>query len=268
MIIDNNTKVLITGATSKLGFSLIEQLVEHKASIFASAKDKNSLQKIKDHFSKKISVETFLCDLTSQNQTEKLSEWMIEKNIDLLINNAGMGLYGPVIMHTIDEQLNIVRVNIDALTQLCLHFAKSKFDSRQKGVILNISSATDRLIFPTFSLYSSSKAYITHFSLSLHEELKSYGIKVLTASPGQIETDFQSKTSKGFYNKKKFWSISPERVSKQILKQIKKEIPYQCFPYWTKIFRTFFVMLGRTLTSKILKKTIKNRFINSKFFIC
>lgn len=256
MIIDSHTKILLTGATSKLGQAIALSCLKKGAKVFLSGKNENQLLKLKTEVFKDFQVEIFTCDLSCKKKRSDLIEWMHLSDIDLLINNAGLGLYGPAVKHKVEENLHIIDVNVNALVDLTLSYVKDRIHQQKKGLVLNISSATDTLIFPNFSVYSASKAFVTSFSKSLNYELSNSGIKILTASPGQIETDFKIKASKGFYSKAHKNALSPKKAAKYLIKQIYEERSYLCFPLKVKISRWF---LSFILCEKVMAKLLAYR---------
>lgn len=266
MILNETTRACITGATSKLALAIIQRLLDKGASVFATDLKDLELNKTKEFFSKEGHVETYTCNLSDDEQRKKLIKWMIENDINLVINNAGLGLYGPTFAHNTKDQLAIIDINVKALSDICLSYAQDRIEKKKTGLILNISSATDSLIFPTFSIYTATKAYTTSLSQSLNGEFKEHGIKVLTSSPGTINTDFRIHASKGYYtqfNSKLLClanALSPSAAAKYIINQIEKEKSYLCFPFTTKLLRKLLKLMGKRFESNFLKKTLRRRF--------
>lgn len=200
---------LITGATSGIGEGLA-QLIESKG--IATLVTGRQVEKLASFKGKKI-----VCDLAGDR--EALKDFIRSEAPDLLVNNAGFGLYGKAIDQSIEEQLNMVEVNNKALLELTLEGAKALKAHGKRGVIMNISSAASFQPFPTSAVYAASKAFVTSLSQSLDEELMPDGIRVLTACPGKVATNFSKRASKG-QGKKVRQSMALDYAVEQIWRQI------------------------------------------------
>jgi short-subunit dehydrogenase len=110
-------------------------------------------------------------------------------SIDLLINNAGFGARGEFWKLPLDRQSEMLRLNVAALIELTHHVVPSMIERRRGGVI-NVSSMTGFQPIPYSALYAASKAFVTSFSMGLREELRPYGIPVVTLCPGGTRTSF------------------------------------------------------------------------------
>jgi short-subunit dehydrogenase len=110
---------------------------------------------------------------------------------DLLVNNAGVGLYGPVLGHAPERIASMLQLNIVALTELSLLLGRHMAE-RGSGAILNVSSTSSFQPDPWVAVYGASKAFVTSFSLALGEELAPRGVRVLTFCPGLTRTEFDA----------------------------------------------------------------------------
>ncbi|MBI2809858.1 MAG: SDR family NAD(P)-dependent oxidoreductase, partial [Candidatus Melainabacteria bacterium] len=176
---------LVTGASSGLGKALAYALAEQGIPLILVARNVSAIPK-----DLKVPVEIFACDLSDPKERRRLSERVRTIRPDLIINNAGFGLYGPVLSHTLDANAEMIRVNIDALLELTYEGAQALVAAGEKGTIVNISSAAAFTSYPTFAVYAASKAFVNNFSEGLEAELRPKGVRVLTVCPGPIATDF------------------------------------------------------------------------------
>jgi len=202
----------------------------------------------------------FPIDLSTKEGRKPLLNKISEKKPDLIINNAGVGLYGETLKHSIDEQLEIIEVNVNALVEITLHSAKTLIDAGKTGTILNISSAACFFPYPTFNIYAASKGFVTSFSLALDRELKGTGVRVLCACPGQIATNFRNRAAKGHPQTADRRTMSSEQAVCHLWKQIEKGKPLTIFGGKTRVMVWIARCLPRPILDKILMSGIKERF--------
>jgi short-subunit dehydrogenase len=255
-------KALITGGSSALGKALAKELLRcyPSLSLLLTGRDENKLRQIQQELAPH-QVDTLVLDLLQPQALHQLGTWIDENTPDLVINNAGIGLYGDALSHPIEEQLQILQLNAHALLKLSLQAAHSLHRAHQQGIILNISSAADALIYPTLSVYSASKAFVTSVSKSLDEELKPHGIRVLVSSPGQINTDFKKNASKGYFQSINPRALSPEQAAKHLLWQIHKRKKAYVFPMKVRLGRFLLLhFLPEAWRTYLLKRGLRNRY--------
>jgi short-subunit dehydrogenase len=111
--------------------------------------------------------------------------------VEYIVNNAGFGLFGCAIELDRAEQLNIIAVNIRAMTDLSLRFSDSLI--RHRGGILNVASIAGFLPGPGMAVYYASKAYVLSFTEALRQELASRGVRVTALCPGPVPSEFQAR---------------------------------------------------------------------------
>jgi short-subunit dehydrogenase len=130
-------------------------------------------------------------DLSAPGAAQRLVNDLDARGVatDLLVNNAGVGLYGAVLDHAPERVESMLRLNIVALTELALLLGR-RMARRGSGAILNVSSTSSLQPDPWVAVYGASKAYVTSFSLALGEELAPRGVRVLTFCPGLTRTEF------------------------------------------------------------------------------
>ena len=199
-------------------------------------------------------------DLQNPDQRRALCDLISSEKPDLIVNNAGLGFYGPATSHPIENQRAVIEVNALALTEITIHAAKTLKNCEMKGTILNIGSATALVRFPTFATYAASKRFVASISESLDSELKSEGIRVLCALPGQISTDFRMRASKGIPQKPSHLPITPEVAAKHLWKQIKKGKQLYIFDWRTRFMIWCSSICPKSMTSRLLRSSISNRY--------
>jgi short-subunit dehydrogenase len=175
---------IITGASKGIGLSIVKSLVDQDYKIYGFARSFPP-----NIFSHKNFIK-ISCDITN---TSKLLEEIdnIKKNehsIDLLINNAGVGEFGPHEQLNVIKLQNMIRTNFEApiiLSQSLLRNLKAS-----KGTIITISSVTGKKVSTHGCAYGATKAGISHFYTSLFEEIRKTGVKVTTIHPDMTKTSF------------------------------------------------------------------------------
>lgn len=250
---------LITGATSGIGEALARKLAKEKVALFLTGRSHERLQELKEELGQQVAVSTETADLAVQEEREKIIQWIRRAKPDLVINNAGVGLYGSIAETEKEEQLNVVEVNVMALTELTIETVKTFVQANKKGVILNVSSVAGFTPFPCFATYAASKAYVNSFSRAVDIEVQPLGIRVLTTCPGMVDTQFGKRASHGEYQSTQN-KMTPTFAAEEIWKQIQKEKQLYIFNFRYRIgtFLLRFLSSHRWLLRR-LQKVIKDR---------
>jgi len=256
---------LITGATSGIGKALSVALANEKVSLILTGRDQSQLSQLASYLRPHVNV-TFICaDLMNQNDLEKLKNLINEKTPDLVINSAGIGLYGDALTYETYSQLKILDVNARALTEITLEAARSLKSKNKKGTILNISSAASFFTFPSFSLYAASKAYVNSFSQSLDAELRKDKIRVFVACPGQVDTNFGKNAGRTNPKKSSKYPMNPQEAAKELIYQLKYDIPVHIFDWRTRYLIFISKWLPKKIIQRILRKSVLSRIDKRPF---
>ena len=185
---------LITGASGGVGKEAATILAEKRWNVVLVARSQDKLEQLKNELTEKIGIEVkiFPCDLSKDDAAHNVFNFCESEGIkiDLLVNNAGCGLYGPSI-ELGDKTLGMLKLNIMTLTQMCTIFGKDMAE-RKSGSILNIGSIAGNQPTPQFASYAASKSYVLNYSLALRHELSAYGVNVTCVQPGYIRTQFDN----------------------------------------------------------------------------
>lgn len=182
--------VLITGASSGLGKEMTLYLSSLGNKIYAVSRDKKKLDKIYHHYD---NIETLEFDLRNYDSCLKLYNKLKNKNIDILINNAGFGDSGNFSKTSLTKELDMIDLNIKAYHILTKLFLKD-FIKKDKGRILNIASMAGFMPGPYMATYYATKSYILNLSLAIAEELRQEksNVKISIFCPGPIKTNFEN----------------------------------------------------------------------------
>jgi short-subunit dehydrogenase len=221
-----------------------------------TGRDKAKLEKLVMTFPNTISIEA---DLKDQISRKKIIDAIQEHAPDLVINNAGFGLYGNVLDFTTQEQMEILEVNANALLEITIEAARTLVKEKKKGTILNIASAAAFLPFPAFSVYAAAKAFVKEFSESFDFELAPLGVRVLCACPGQVNTHFRKTASKESAHLVSSMAISTEKAVEFLWDQIENQVPVAIFDWRTRFSVYCAHLVPRSFLKKLLQKNILSR---------
>lgn len=182
---------LVTGASSGIGEALCELLASKKINLIINGRNVAKLNELAAKLRHNVDVTVLPADLAHSDERAEFIEKIYQFLPDLVINNAGFGLYGEALTYETKTQLEILEVNGNAVLDLTLESARALISANKKGVIMNVSSAAAMQVFPCFAIYAATKVFVNHFSESLDYEMKPYGIRVLASCPGMVETKFR-----------------------------------------------------------------------------
>ena len=208
---------LVTGATKGIGKSICNKLMELDMNLIITARDLESLEKLKIDLHTKGKGEVILveADLTKETDIKHLVEKSMNHygTVDILINNAGVGLYKRIDQFESSDYNYIFDLNVKAVFLLTKYVVPYMIE-RKAGHIINISSIAGKNGFKNGSLYSASKHAIQGFNWSLREDVKEYGIKVTAVCPGSVVTGFGGKNMDRISQVE--WSLEPDDVAHAI----------------------------------------------------
>lgn len=189
---ENSKTVLITGASSGIGFEFSKLFYLKGYDLILVSRNKNKLEEIKDLIkTNENSINLIQSDLSQKDSAQDLYHQCKTEGIvvDILVNNAGVGLYGEHTDLTTAEVEQMITLNTISLTTLCGLFGKD-MKERESGYILNIASTAAYQPVPYLSAYAATKSYVLNFSESLSKEMEDYNVVVTCLSPGHTNTNF------------------------------------------------------------------------------
>lgn len=215
--------ILITGASSGIGYEMAHKLAEKKFDLIITARNHEKLQQLAEYLSTTygVAVHVFTADLSEAGAAAGLYKEIKNKrlNVTMLVNNAGFGAYGNFTDITLDEQLAMINVNITALVTLS-HLFISDMKKSGRGKVMNIASLLSYLPFPYYSVYSATKCFVLAFTETLAEECKEYGIEVKALCPGPVDTAFNSSEMLNTNAYKANKPLPPAKVAEQGVKHL------------------------------------------------
>jgi short-subunit dehydrogenase len=188
--------VLITGATEGIGYELAKLFADDGYNLIIVARTEEDLQQRAKEFSEKYGVDVVPIrkDLFEKDAAFEIYDEVNKRKlqVDILVNDAGQGQYGLFVEQDIRRVLDIMQLNIAALTILTHLFLKDMVD-RGEGKILQLASIASQTPGPWQAVYHATKAYVLSFSEALTSELKDSGVTMTALQPGGTETDFFNK---------------------------------------------------------------------------
>ena len=211
-------KALITGASSGIGKNMAYVLANKGTDLILVARNKGELLKIKANV--KVNVEVIELDLLKEKNVFKLYEMCKDRNIDILINNAGFGLFGLFIETDLARELEMIDLNIKAYHILTKLFLKD-FVEKDNGYILNVASSAGFMAGPRLSTYYATKNYVLKLTMAINEELRQSGSNVVVSAlcPGPVNTNF-NKVAHGEFSIKE---ASPKYVAEYAINKLFKK---------------------------------------------
>lgn len=187
---------LITGATSGIGLELARLFAKDGYNLVLVARTEQDLrdcaQQLQQDGAGQITI--IPKDLFLPQAAQELYEEVRTKGIivDVLVNDAGQGEFGPFIETDLQRHLDIIQLNVTSLTVLTYLFAKDMV-ARRSGKILQLASLVSKMPSPLLAVYGATKAYVYNFTESLINELKDTGVSMTALLPGATDTDFFHK---------------------------------------------------------------------------
>ncbi|QNK61841.1 SDR family oxidoreductase [Pedobacter sp. PAMC26386] len=217
-----NGYALITGASKGIGKSIALSLAHSGYHLLLVARSEDDLQLLSQSIAEihKVQVYYLAVDLSDHKAATQVTTWCthITPNLSILINNAGYGLWGNFDELKIQEQMNMLKLNIDAVVELT-HRLLPVLKQQKQAYILNVSSTAAYQAVPTLAIYAASKSFILSYSRALRHELKDGPVSVSCLCPGPTATGFSSRAGMDALAElaEKF-NMTPENVAETGLK--------------------------------------------------
>jgi uncharacterized protein len=187
--------ILITGASTGIGYEMTKILAEKKYNLILVARNLEKLQSIQNELENKygITIQIISKDLSKVENAISLHKETkdLGLKIEMLVNNAGFGLYGDFAKTSLEEELNMINVNISSVVVLTKLYAQDMLKNNS-GKIMNVASLLSFIPFPYYSVYSASKSFVLAFTETIAAEFNGTGIVITALCPGTVETNFHS----------------------------------------------------------------------------
>ena len=241
-------KILITGASSGIGKDMAKVLNKKGNELILIAKNKEKLEKVKEELEKTNNAKIEIISKDISKEENCIGIYEQNKDIDILINNAGFGDCGNFTKTSLEKEINMINTNIIAyhiLTKLYLKAMKEK----NSGKILNVASIAGFMPGPLMATYYATKAYVVRLSEAIREELKKEKSKVQISilAPGPVNTNFNNVANVKFHMRE----ANSMQVAKYAIKKLEKGKFYIIPGLDIKIAKIAVKLFPTTLISKV-----------------
>ena len=185
-------KALITGASSGIGLDIARYLATKGYELILVSRNKEKLEQIQEHLPTKVTI--IVADLSNEQRVKDLYVLAKKENIDILINNAGLGDFGYLTDTDLNKDLELINTNIKAVHILTKHMVKDMEKRDTDTYILNVASSAAFQPGPLMSTYYATKSYVYQLTEALYYEQKKKKTKVHVSvlCPGPVETNFNN----------------------------------------------------------------------------
>ncbi len=185
-------KALITGASSGIGLDMAKYLATKNYELILVARNKEKLEELQEELPTKVTI--IVADLSEEQKVKELYVLAKKENIDILINNAGLGNFGYLTDTDLNKDLELINTNIKAVHILTKQIAKDMEARDTDTYILNVASSAAFQPGPLMSTYYATKSYVYHLTEALYyeEKVKNTKVHVSVLCPGPVETNFNN----------------------------------------------------------------------------
>lgn len=264
-------KVLITGASSGIGAAIALTLAEQGCQVWGTTRHLDKVATLPAELKEKVNF--LAMDVTDDDSVRTgVERFMAEAGrIDILINNAGFGVFGPLEEFPLEQAKAIFETNYFGALRLIQAVAPVMREQR-KGLIINITSLAARFVIPFQVHYSATKFALTALTEGLRQELRPFGVKVVAVEPGDIKTNFNNVTQFGMKEESPYrkwtdacWRVidvnmekapSLQVIADRVLQIAKEKNPRPCYAAGD-FLSTKFPFLARFVSARLKEKLIR-----------
>jgi 3-oxoacyl-[acyl-carrier protein] reductase len=219
----NGKVAIVTGGTKGIGRAIAEALVREGMNVCISARHELEIESAVSDMgglSNEAGVTGMVCDVREYDEVKALIAHTVAEfgGVDVLINNAGIGIFGKVEDLSPEDFRAVLETNLCGVFYCC-HEAIPEMKKRGGGYIINISSLAGVNAHPEMAAYNASKFGLNGFSEALMQEVRHDGIKVSYVMPGSVNTEFGGDEPSA----KKSWQLQPEDIARVVLDLLHQE---------------------------------------------
>jgi len=215
-----NKRAIVTGSTKVIGFAVAQALVREGAKVVISSRHQPDIEEAVGRLNKLAEDKATgrQCDVREAEQVRQLIEHCVDTlgGVDVLINNAGVGIFKSVENMALQDWQDTIATNLDGVFYGC-HFAIPEMRNSGGGFIINIGSLAGKNAFPKAAAYNASKFALVGFSEALMQEVRYDDIRVAYVMPGSVETEFGGNPASG----EDSWKISADDVAEVVIQTLK-----------------------------------------------
>jgi uncharacterized protein len=189
----DSSTCLVTGASSGIGAEIARVLAAGGRGVTLTARRKDRLEELAQELSERheVHADTVACDVSNAAARRRMVRTVEQRGraVEILINNAGFGTAGRFQDLDPEDEIRMVRTNVEAVVDLCGHYVPEMVD-RGGGGILNVASTAAFQPIPRQSTYAATKAFVLSFTEGLHQDLRGTGVTATALCPGPTKTEF------------------------------------------------------------------------------
>lgn len=213
---------LITGASGGIGLSMAHELAKRKIDLLLVARSEDKLKAAKELLEEKyrVRVEYLSTDLSKPGSAIVVTDWIHKHTfpVNILINNAGYGIWGTVENTPWAQLNNMMQLNMTTLAELC-HGMLPELKKHNPSYILNVASTAAYQAVSTLTTYAASKSFVILFTRGLRKELQGSAVSVTCLSPGATSTSFIDRAGMSVLKERaEKFSMSADEVAKMAIK--------------------------------------------------
>ena len=242
--------IVITGASGGIGAEIAKLCAASGANLVLLARSIDKLQKLQKELQQKyqVKVDVFQLDVSDTEKVQEVFLRIYEEigQIDVLVNNAGFGVFREAHEAIMDEIKGMFNVNVVGLIA-CTSMVLPKMRQRRFGHIINIASQAGKIATPKSSVYSASKHAVLGYTNSLRMELADFNVQVTSVNPGPIATNFFNiADEKGTYVKNvQRFMLKPEYVARKVVDSMLSKTREINLPRWMNMGSVVYVLFPR-----------------------
>jgi hypothetical protein len=214
---------LVTGASSGIGEQLARGLARRGHGLTLVARSADTLERLAAELSGEhgIRADHVAADLADAAQRDALADEVGRRgrDVEVLVNSAGFGVYGPFAENDREREIQQVRLLVEAVVDLTSRYLPGMV-ARDRGAVINLASTAGTVPLPHNAGYSAAKAYVEFLTEAIHTELRSTGVTVTAVLPGPVRTGFQDASDAGYFTDRMPGLVfaPAERVAEDALK--------------------------------------------------
>jgi uncharacterized protein len=211
---------LVTGASSGIGESFARQLVERGHRVAITARREDKLNALAEELGGPDRAVVLTADLAAPEDRDRLAARLDElgATVEILVNNAGFGVFSPFAESDRDQEIKQVRVLVEAVVDLMARYLPGMVQ-RGRGAVINLSSTAGFQPLPFNAGYAAAKSHVLLLSEAVHTEVEERGVTVTAVCPGPVPSGFQQASNAEYFAERlpSFTFVSPERVARDAL---------------------------------------------------
>lgn len=250
---------LVTGASSGIGLALCHLLANNGIDLIISGRNEAQLTLLANELKNKVKVITCVGDLLVPAERQQVIDTIHTHAPDLVINNAGFGLYGEILTYDTQSQLDILNINATVLLELSIEAARTLISRKKPGVIMNVASVAALSVFPNSAVYASAKAFVLQFSQAFDYEVEPHGVRVLVCCPGMVETNFSQRAAGKNVEPDRSLVMTAEFAAQEIWWQIQQRKKCHIFNWKYRLAISLSHFIPQKWLASLLAKRIAQR---------